>query len=108
VIVSNRLNLASKGDCVANEASRSNARGLRQRNAAALKAWDQTTLRDWLNEQTYREKIQPRLAEITAPAIAKALGISGPYATDIRAGKRRPHARHWESLARLANASPGE
>jgi hypothetical protein len=58
----------------------------RLRHAAALKAWDSTTLPDWLTEQAYREKIQPRLAEVTVPAITTALGISGPYATDIRAG----------------------
>jgi hypothetical protein len=30
--------------------------------------------------------------------------ISGdePYAADIRAGRRRPHPRHWEALAKLA------
>jgi len=56
---------------------------------------------EWLNEKTYCEKIQPRLVEVTVPAISKALGISGPYATDIRAGKRRPHPRHWMALAQI-------
>jgi hypothetical protein len=28
-----------------------------------------------------------------------------PYASDIRAGRRRPHPRHWLSLARLAGVS---
>jgi hypothetical protein len=77
----------------------------RLRHAAALKVWDSTTLPDWLTEQAYREKIQPRLAEVTVPTISKALGISGPYATDIRAGRRRPHPRHWEKLARLVGNS---
>jgi hypothetical protein len=78
----------------------------RQRHAVALKAWDPTTLPDWLTEQAYREKIQPRLAEVTVPVISKALGISGPYATDIRAGRRHPHPRHWETLARLVETVP--
>ena len=73
----------------------------RQRHAVALKAWDPTALPDWLNEQAYREKIQPRLAEVTVPTIATVLGISGPYATDIRAGRRLPHPRHWPTLAKL-------
>ena len=77
----------------------------RRRHAAALKAWDPSTLPNWLTGQMYREKIQPRLAEVTVPAISKALGISGSYATDIRAGKRRPHPRHWERLARLVGVS---
>lgn len=75
-----------------------------RRHAAALKMWDPTTLPDWLTEQVYREKIQPRLAEVTVSTIATALGISGPYATDVRAGRRRPHPRHWEKLARLVGA----
>lgn len=77
----------------------------RRRHAAALKAWEPTTLPDWLNEKTYREKIQPQLANVTVPALSKVLGISGPYATDIRAGRRRPHPRHWEKLARLVALS---
>lgn len=80
----------------------------RRRHAAALKAWDPASLPDWLTEQAYREKIQSRLAELTVPAISNALGISGPYATDIRAGKRRPHPRHWQSLARLVGVPSEE
>ena len=80
------------------EVSRSKTR---QRHAAALKTWDPTALPNWLNEQAYREKIQPRLAEVTVPVISMALGISGPYATDIRSGRRLPHPRHWLLLAKL-------
>ena len=61
---------------------------------------------DWLNEKTYSEKIQPLLAGVTVPAISKELGISEPYATDIRKGKRRPHPRHWLTLAELVKVSP--
>jgi CRISPR-associated endonuclease Cas1 len=73
----------------------------RRRHAAALKRWDPTALPDWLTEEVYREKIQPALAGITVPAIANALGISEPYATNIRKGKRVPHPRHWQILAKL-------
>jgi CRISPR-associated endonuclease Cas1 len=76
----------------------------RQLHAAALSAWDPTTLPHWLTEQAYREKIQPRLADITAPVISSVLNISVAYATDIRAGKRQPHTRHWLALARLTDA----
>lgn len=78
----------------------------RLRHAAALTAWDPTTLPEWLTEQAYREKIQPRLAEITVQAISKELGISGPYATDLRTGKRVPHPRHWDKLAYLVGVLP--
>jgi CRISPR-associated endonuclease Cas1 len=77
------------------------------RHVAEIKAWNPTTLPDWLTEQAYQEKIQPRLAGVTVPAISRALGISGPYATDIRAGRRCPHPRHWEKLARLTGALSG-
>ena len=76
------------------------------RHAADIKTWDPTTLPNWLTEQAYREKVQPRLAGVTVPTISRALGISGPYATDIRAGARRPHPRHWRVLAQLVGASP--
>ncbi|HVB57067.1 MAG TPA: hypothetical protein VNE63_11645, partial [Candidatus Acidoferrales bacterium] len=52
-------------------------------------------------EKVYREQIQPKLATFTVSAITSALGISKPYATDIRAGKRVPHPRHWLALAQL-------
>jgi len=77
------------------------------RHVAETKAWDPTTLPDWLTEQAYREKIQPRLAKLTVPAIAAAIRVSKPYATDIRAGKRMPHPRHWEKLARLVGVLRG-
>jgi hypothetical protein len=77
----------------------------RQRHAAEVKTWDPTSLPSWLNEQSYREKLQPRLKSLTAPTISRALGISQTYATDIRVGKRVPHPRHWEALSTLVGAS---
>lgn len=79
----------------------------RQRHVIALKAWEPTALPDWLTELAYREKIQPRLADVTVPNIATVLGISGPYATDIRAGNRCPHPRHWLTLAQLVGIVAG-
>jgi CRISPR-associated endonuclease Cas1 len=84
------------------EISRAKAR---QRHAAALKAWDPATLPDWLTEQAYRKRIQPLLKGLTVPTITQMLGISQPYATDIRAGKRIPHPRHWEKLALAVSVS---
>lgn len=72
-----------------------------RKHAAAIAAWHPSELPEWLNEDAYRKKIQPKLAGITAPAIATALGVSGPYATDIRRGWRIPHPRHWLRLARI-------
>jgi hypothetical protein len=77
-----------------------------QRHTAAIRAWRASDQPAWLNEEAYRTKIQPALAEMMIRAIASALGVSEPYATDIRAGKRRPHPRHWRTLARLVGFSP--
>jgi CRISPR-associated endonuclease Cas1 len=76
-----------------------------RKHAVALADWQPSELPEWLNEEVYRRKIQPELAEVTVPAISKALGISGPYATDIRAGRRLPHPRHWLALAQLVGGS---
>jgi CRISPR-associated endonuclease Cas1 len=72
-----------------------------RKHAVAIAAWKPSDLPEWLSEDAYRTKIQPALAGITVPAIATALGVSEPYATDIRKGQRLPHPRHWLALARL-------
>jgi len=79
-----------------------------RRHAAARWAWRASDKPAWLDEETYLRKIQPRLAAVTVPAISSALSVSEPYATDIRAGRRRPHPRHWQALARLVGVGPEE
>jgi CRISPR-associated protein Cas1 len=73
-----------------------------RRQATALKAWNPTDKPEWLDKKAYRDKILPLLAGITIPTIVSALAVSEPYATNIRAGRRLPHPRHWLRLARLA------
>jgi CRISPR-associated endonuclease Cas1 len=77
----------------------------KHRHDAARRGWSPSSQPAWLNNETYLEKIQPGLAEITYSTIASVLGVSEPYAADIRAGRRRPHPRHWLVLARLAGVS---
>ena len=36
------------------------------------------------------------------PSFAEIMQVSHPYAALIRSGRRRPHPRHWQVLARLA------
>lgn len=79
-----------------------------RKHAAALAVWKPSDLPGWLNEDAYRTRIQPVLARITVPAIANALRVSKPYATDIRRGRRMPHPRHWEALSRLVGVSSGQ
>ena len=79
-----------------------------RRQEAAKRAWQPSDLPEWLTEEVYREQIQPRLAAFAVSAIATALGVSKPYATDIRSRKRVPHPRHWQKLAGLVRAIPNE
>jgi hypothetical protein len=79
-----------------------------QRHAAEVKAWNSSDKPDWLTEEFYREKIQPRLSGITVLAISTALGVSEPYVAEIRAGRQVPHLRHWLTLAQLVNVSQEE
>jgi transketolase len=74
-----------------------------RKHALARFAWKESDLPAWLTEETYRTKIQPLLKSIANPVIMSALGVSVTYAVAIRAGRRRPHPRHWKTLARLVD-----
>jgi hypothetical protein len=60
---------AAKRGRLATHSSRTQARraDTQRRQAAALKAWSPTDKPEWLDEQAYRERIQPRLASTTVP-----------------------------------------
>jgi len=38
--------------------------------------------------------------------VRSALGVSEPYSSAIQAGKRIPHPRPWQALARLVGEEP--
>ena len=78
----------------------------KRRHDAARRSWSPSSHPAWLTDETYTRNIQPRLGTVTIPAISAALGVSEPYAADIRAGRRRPHPRHWQALANLVGVSP--
>jgi hypothetical protein len=44
---------------------------------------------------------------LSIAALSSTLGVSESYAADIRAGRHRPHPRHWVAMARLV-ISPSE
>src|ERR1700747_1247517 len=75
-------------------------------HAVANSWWSPSSLPAWLNEEFYVQKIQPHLRTLKVREIAQAMRVSQPYAAFIRAGRRRPHPRHWQSLARLVDALP--
>jgi CRISPR-associated endonuclease Cas1 len=72
-----------------------------RRQAAARYGWSPSSQPDWLTAGVYTEKIKALLARASISEIARALDVSYPYAAAIRAGRRRPHPRHWQALARL-------
>jgi CRISPR-associated endonuclease Cas1 len=76
-----------------------------RRQATALRAWNPPDKPAWLDEVFYREKIRRRLPRVSIPAIASTLVVSEPYASNIRAGRRVPHPRHWLALARLVHVT---
>jgi hypothetical protein len=81
-------------------------RGATQRRRhQAQRTWNIWNHPTWLTEQFYSEQIQPRLRTVEVKTIAAALGVSFTYASYIRAGRRRPHPRHWGSLAQLVGLS---
>jgi len=82
--------------------SREKHSATQRQHEAAKRAWRSSPKPDWPNEKTYVEQIQPRLVAIRISALASTLGVSEPYAADIRAGRHRPHPRHWQTLAQLA------
>src|SRR5208337_2439525 len=70
-------------------------------HASEIQTWIDSGSQTTVDENTYLTKVQPKLASVTVSAISLALRISEPYARDIRAGRRRPHPRHWQALAKL-------
>jgi CRISPR-associated endonuclease Cas1 len=98
--------LALRGRIVAQNPEAQGRRSETQRrNAVAQNSWDPANQPVWLNEESYLRHIQPRLQGLSCSAISKAILVSLPYAADIRAGRRRPHPRHWQALAQLVGIS---
>jgi CRISPR-associated protein Cas1 len=75
------------------------------RHEMAKRVWRQSPDGNWKDPKRYDTEIQPRLSMVKIASIASALGVSEPYAADIRAGRRRPHPRHWQELAELVGVA---
>jgi CRISPR-associated protein Cas1 len=96
------LEIARRGRVVAHEPRASARRSkTKRRHDLALRHWSPSDQPAWLTEETYATQIQPRLRDASLSEIASAIGVSMVYASDIRRGRRRPHARHWRALAQL-------
>jgi CRISPR-associated endonuclease Cas1 len=73
----------------------------RRRHARAEATWKPSDQPEWLTARVYREQIQPGLVNVSARRLAATLGVSRRYAISLRAGRYRPHPRHWSTLAAL-------
>lgn len=70
-----------------------------RRHAAAKRSWQASSQPVWLDKESYLRKIQPLLCGFKVSVISAALGISEPYAAEVRAGRYLPHPWHWLTLA---------
>jgi hypothetical protein len=70
-------------------------------HAVALTWWSPASQPSWLTEKFYLERVQPELPAIRVLDLASALSVSNSYAALIRSGKKKPHPRHWQTLAKL-------
>jgi hypothetical protein len=69
-------------------------------NRQAEAAWLPSSQPDWLTEEFFAKKIQPKLAQTSVSSIMSQLGVSWAYAALVRKG-HRPHPRHWQTLAKV-------
>jgi CRISPR-associated endonuclease Cas1 len=81
--------------------SRKKVSDTQRRHEAAKRAWKASPKPTWPDERAYVRDIQPRFFAVAISRLSSALGVSESYAADIRAGRRRPHPRHWQALAQL-------
>lgn len=96
------LKIAEQGRIASHTTKAELKRGATQRKRhEAQSKWHIWSHPAWLTEQFYAEQIQPQLSKLEVKRIAAALDVSFTYASYIRAGRSRPHPRHWETLARL-------
>src|SRR5207302_5697411 len=103
------IDVARAGRILAQSAEAQLRRGnANRKHTLAASTWKPTDNPSWLNEESFRNEIQPRLSEHTATAIAAAINVSASYAADIRAGRHRPHPRHWRVLAMLVGCPRNE
>jgi len=101
------IEIAKKGRIAAlSVASRRKHSETQRRHEALKRAWRSVPKPDWPDERAYREQIQPRLIQVPISTLVSTLGVCESYAADIRAGRHRPHPRHWLVLAQLVGISP--
>jgi hypothetical protein len=76
-----------------------------RRHRQAIQTWKPSDLPAWLTREVYVKQVQAALAGIAKSLIRSSFGVSEPYSSDIQAGRRIPHERHWQALAKLVGAA---
>ena len=71
----------------------------------AIDRWKPSDIPTWLTRDVYKKRIVPALANVPKSEIRRVLGISEPYSSWIKSGRRIPHPRNWKALAKLATVS---
>jgi CRISPR-associated endonuclease Cas1 len=70
----------------------------------------QKAVRRWVGERPdpalFGSEVLPGLKLLPIRIISEATGLSEHYCSLIRLGKRVPHPRHWEALARIGGTEP--
>jgi CRISPR-associated endonuclease Cas1 len=100
------LEVAKRGRLASKSAqSRARVAATQHRQQTAQRNWQPSSQPAWLTEEAYAKQIQPLLRNISLSQIASAIGVSILYASDIRRGRRRPHPRHWRTLAELVGVT---
>ncbi len=87
------------------EAQASRSKKMRSHSIARW-GWSAASQPDWLTSEFYETKIRPLLASVPRTAIMNAIGVSKPYAAQVRTGRYIPHPRHWQKLAELVGVLP--
>ena len=96
------IEAAKKGRTVANRPENQASRSKKMRtHTIARWGWSAASQPAWLTGEFYEMRIQPLLANFPRSAIMDAIGISKPYAAQVRTGRCIPHPRHWRKLAEL-------
>src|SRR5262245_53278301 len=80
----------------------------RRRHAHAWRAWNPANQLAWLARETFVQEVQPRLRTLSVSELMSALQISKSYSSQLREGRRLPHARHWLTLATLVGIGDPE
>lgn len=85
------------------DAVRASHRRFAKTRAGERQTWEanQTTVP---SRAVYRQEVAPLLADVPAPVLAEATGLSRVFLGKVKRGETTPHARHWSALRQAATS----